>query len=115
MAEDAGMDFDTLCQRYQEQDPQIVALIQEKSDILAVGISNMLAMQPLKEIVLGGEIRKLGEPFLNTLRESMKRNGFYKVMNNLDVRFSLDAEIPEILGAMWNFVENQMDIYSLMG
>lgn len=115
MAEDAGMDFDTLCQRYQEQDPQIVALIQEKCDILAVGISNMLAMQPLKEIVLGGEIRKLGEPFLNTLRESMKRNGFYKVMNNLDVRFSLDAEIPEILGAMWNFVENQMDIYSLMG
>ena len=114
MAEDAGVDFETLCRRYNEQDPEITALIRDKADILAVGISNMLAMQPMKQIVLGGEIRKLGEGFLDTLRESIRRNGFYKLMNNLDVRFSLDAEKPELLGAMWNFIENQMQVYSLM-
>ena len=114
MAEEAGTDFGTLCQKYLDGDPAITALVKEKADILSMGISNMLAMQPMQHIVIGGEIRRLGQPFLDALRESIKHNGFRKRMINLDVQYSLDAKQPEILGAMWNFIENQMQIYTLM-
>ncbi len=113
ITEDAGLDFETLCSLYQEGDSRITALIREKADVLAIGLSNMLAMQPLKQIVIGGEIRKLGQQFLDDLQQSIQCNGFHKLMRDLKVRYSVDAEKPEMLGAVWNYIENLMPIYGL--
>ena len=113
MAEDAGMDYETLCQRYLIGDPLISEFIRQKADALAMGISNMLTMHPVQQIVLGGEIRKLGQPFLEALRDSMQRVGFRRLMQNLEVRYSLGEEKTEILGALWNFIENQLRVHSI--
>lgn len=114
MAEEAGMDFGTLCKLYQQGDPRINALVCEKAEMLAIGLNNMLAIQPMKQIVIGGIICGLGPKFLEDLRRSIQYTGFRKVMRNLNVRYAIEAAEPEILGAMWNFVENEMEIHTLL-
>lgn len=113
-AEDAGMDYSELCECVLAGDEGAIAFIQQKADLLAVGISNMLTMQPVKQIVLGGQIRQLGEPFLTALQNSVKRIGFRKQMNDIALRYSAEMDDPEILGALWNYIENQMKMDSLL-
>ena len=64
------MDFDAL---------YVVSLIHERAEFLALGISNMLTIQPVENIVLGGKITSLGDGFLHIVRESVERVGYPKL------------------------------------
>lgn len=110
LAEDSGMDYPTLCKRYLEGDPKIAEFMQSRAELLVAGISNMLTMQPVQQIVLGGEIREMGEPFLNLIRQCIERIGFRRLMRGLEVRYAISAEGAEMSGALWNFIENQMSM-----
>jgi predicted NBD/HSP70 family sugar kinase len=104
------MDFAILCQRYLEGDSRVAEFIRSRAELLAIGISNMLTMQPVQQIVLGGEIRQLGERFLDVLRNCISNVGFRRLTRNLEVRYAVNGEGAEIMGALWNYIENQMSM-----
>lgn len=105
-----SLTFDALCSHYRAADPRVTAFIEEKAALLAVGISNMLAMQPVRHIVIGGEITRLGDAFLDTLRKTVKTTGLRKYMAPVTLSYSRNTEDPEALGAFWNYLEHHMTL-----
>lgn len=103
-------DFGAVCQLYRQEEPQTVQLISEKARLLALGISNMLAMQPVAHIVIGGGIEQLGEGFLEVLRKHMKTTGLRKFMDRATVSYSRNATGGEALGAFWNYIDHYMNV-----
>lgn len=110
-----AVDFAELCQAYRQGVPEIVTLMAEKARLLAVGISNMLAMQPVRHVVLGGGVEQLGEGFLEQLREAIQAQGFRKYMNPLTITYTANTSGNGALGALWNYLHHEMKIESLMG
>lgn len=99
--------FDAVAQLYRQGDEQVQKIIHEKARLLAVGISNMLAMQPVMHIVLGGSIPLLGDGFLEAVREAIQLYGFRKYMNRITVTYSQNTTGSSALGAFWNYLDHE--------
>lgn len=108
------VDFDQVCQAYRQGVPEIVVLIGEKARLIGVGMSNMLAMQPVRHVVLGGGIEQLGDSFLETLREAIRGQGFRKYMNRLTITYTANSSGNGAQGALWNYLHHQMKIENLI-
>lgn len=107
-------DFSQVCKAYQQGYPQVVQLIRHKAELLAVGISNMLAMQPVQHIILGGDITMLGDSFLEEVQLVMKKRGLRRYLDRVTVTYSRNTG-NELPGALWNYLEHQLKIDSLIG
>ena len=105
--------FDELAEAYRSGNPEITALINSKARLLAVGISNMLAMQPVTHIVLGGSIEKLGDGFLEALREAIGSFGFRKYMNRVTVTFTRAGADAGLVGAVWNYIDHVLAVETM--
>lgn len=114
LEQDAGMPFEKLAEEYRKGNPQLRAMIKEKTELLAVAISNMLAMRPLDHVIIGGDIEQLGDAFLEEMRETAKTVGFRRLTNRR-LRFASDMKQTEELGAVWNYLENHLEIEDLIG
>lgn len=112
LAIDSGMDYDKLCEMYQAGDPNAVSLINQRSELLALGISNMLTIEPVENIVLGGEITTLGDGFLCAVRESVNNIGYRKAMDRVTLRYSERAQDTGAIGALWHYLEHDLDLSS---
>lgn len=106
-------DFSKVCEAYHKADPQVVQLISRKAELLAVGISNMLAMQPVQHIILGGDITMLGDSFLEEVQLVMKKRGLRRYLDRVTVTYSRNTG-NELPGALWNYLEHQLKIDSLI-
>ena len=106
--------FEEIAAIYREKRTALDGLISEKAGILALGISNMLTMQPVPHIVIGGEVIKLGDRFLAELRKHMKTVGLRKFMDRVTVSFSRNDKDPEALGAFWSYLDHYLDICAVV-
>ena len=106
--------FSQVCDAYHNADPRVVQLISHKAELLAVGISNMLAMQPVQHIILGGDITMLGESFLEEVQLVMKKRGLRRYLDRVTVTYSRNTG-NELPGALWNYLEHLLKIDSLIG
>lgn len=106
-------DFRRVCDLARREDPRILGLIREKAELLALGISNMLAMQPVSHVVIGGGIEELGQPFLEALRQSIRTTGLRKYMDRVTVIYAAGTPGSEAQGAMRIFLDHdlQMDMF----
>lgn len=103
--------FEDICKLYRQKDARLIGLISEKARLLALGISNMLTMQPVTHIVIGGDIVKLGEDFLTVLQGHIKTVGLRKYMDRVTtVCCTRSTENPEALGAFWNYLDHRMRV-----
>lgn len=114
MEKDSGMSFEQLCEKYRQKDPRIRTLIREKAELLAMGISNMLTMQPVKWILLGGGIEALGPDFLEEMKNAAGQVGVRIRMNYTEMRYASDLEQSEETGAIWYYLENHLAIEEWM-
>ena len=105
-----SLTFEALCSLYRTGDPKVVSFIEEKAALLAVGISNMLAMQPVNHIVIGGKITRLGDAFLDALREAVQTTGLRKYMDRVTLSRSHNTTDPEAFGAFWNYLDHHMTL-----
>lgn len=105
--------FDEIVEAYRSGNPEITALINSKAQLLTVGISNMLAMQPVTHIVLGGSIEKLGEGFLEALRKAAESFGFRKYMNRVTVTFTRAGADAGLTGAVWNYIDHVLTVETM--
>lgn len=107
------VEFTDICQALEQENPQIVEMLREKARLLAVGISNMMAMQPVYHVILGGGIEQLGERFLIMLRDAVKAQSFRKYMNRLTITYTANLSGSGMLGAIWNYLHHEMKIEKL--
>ena len=105
--------FSDVCQAYQLEDPMVTALLQEKARLLAVGISNMLAMQPVTHIVVGGGIEQLGQSFLDALQKAIGSTGLRKYMDRVTVSYTRNTQDGDALGAFRNFLDHSFRIENI--
>jgi len=105
--------FKQVCELYCNEDSQVVQLINHKAQILAVGISNMLAMQPVQHVILGGNIIMLGESFLKEVRHVLKQRGLKRYMDRVTISYSHNTD-NELSGALWNYLEHHLKIDLMM-
>lgn len=108
------VEFADICQALEQEVPPILEMLQEKARLLAVGISNMVAMQPVCHVILGGGIEQLGERFLTMLRQAIKAQSFRKYMNRLTITYTANLSGNGMLGAIWNYLHHEMKIENLL-
>jgi predicted NBD/HSP70 family sugar kinase len=100
--------LEELAEAYRQGDKIAVALMENKAQLLAVGISNMLTMQPVKHIVIGGAICRFGDDFLWAVRDAVQALGFRKYMNLLTVTYTKNPAGNGALGAFWNYMDHEL-------
>jgi len=103
-------DFPDVCHAYRIGEEHIVQLLQEKALLLTVGIRNMLAMQPVTQVILGGKIALLGDEFLETVRTFFQEKGSRKYASRVTISYTGADSGAEALGAVWNYLDHQMHI-----
>lgn len=110
---DSGMPFERVCEKYRQKDPEIRALIHQKAELLAMGISNMLTMQPVKWVLLGGGIEALGSDFLEEMKRITGQVGVRARMQSIELRYASDLEQSEENGAIWCYLEDHLTMENL--
>lgn len=100
--------LDALAQAYDRGDKTAVALLENKAQLLAVGISNMLTMQPVQHIVIGGAVCQFGDDFLWAVRSAVQALGFRKYMNLLTVTYTKNPAGNGAMGAFWNYIDHKL-------
>ena len=100
--------LEELAEAYRQGEKTAAALMENKAQLLAVGISNMLTMQPVKHIVIGGAICRFGDDFLWAVRDAVQALGFRKYMNLLTVTYTKNPAGNGALGAFWNYMDHEL-------
>jgi predicted NBD/HSP70 family sugar kinase len=106
--------FDDAAEAYRRGDERITGFFDEKATQLAFGISNLLALQPVTHIVLGGSIEKLGDRFLETVYRSAMEVGFRKYIKRVTLSYTKNTSGSDALGALWNYLEHEMHINTII-
>ena len=106
---ETSLNFSQVCESYHLGDSRMIQLINQKAQLLAVGISNMLAMQPVQNVIIGGDIIMLGEPFLEEVQHVMKQRGLRRYMDRVTISYSRNTD-NEFPGALWNYLEHHLTI-----
>ena len=107
-------DFDGVAAEYIRGNPQIVSLIDEKARLLSFGISNMLAVQPVTKIVLGGGIEALGEGFIYALKKQLPNTGLHRYSDRVTISYTKNPDGDIFVGALLNYLEHKMKIETLL-
>lgn len=111
---DTNMRFDEVCRAYQLGDPAVTGLLDEKAAQIAIGISNMLTMQPSSLVLIGGPIKNLGGGFLEAVRKAAKTSGFRKLMDRVEIQYAKGEPGDDSVGALWNYLDHQLEMDTLL-
>ncbi len=107
-------DFDSVASEYIRGNAEIAALIDEKARLLAFGISNMLMVQPVTKIVLGGGIEVLGEGFIEALKKHLGAAGLRRYSERVTLSYTKNPDGDIFSGALRNYLEHKMKIETLI-
>lgn len=72
---------------------------------LASALSNLISIVNPKRIILGGKSKNLNSPFLEEIKESLKHTGFRRMVDNVQLSFSLLDYDAYLIGAMKYFFD----------
>lgn len=76
------------------------------ADNLAVALSNLISLFSPKRIIIGGSGRSLGTLFLQELTATIKNHGFRKMVEVVDIQYSVLGDDACFVGAMEYYFEN---------
>lgn len=107
--------IDEIAIAFSNNDAAAVATIHDVADILSYGICNVLYLLDIDKVIIGGSIRKLGQPFLDEVRRCMQTRAVGNSFgNNLIKRcaiyFSTLDNNASCLGAAKYFIDNIMKL-----
>ena len=87
------------------RDPVALAMTQEIALELSLALSNLICTVNPSLIVLGGKIPDLGEAFLEDVRKNLKKTGFRRMVDAVQVRYSRLQSDSFLNGAMKYFFD----------
>ena len=90
---------------YSNNEPAAVESVQETIKILAYGLCNVINLLNFDNVVLGGKIQKLGQPFLNELNKSIQGRGVKKILKRCNITLSSLDNNASCLGAVKCFID----------
>lgn len=97
--------FEDVCRVYATGHGAITKLFQEKALLLAVGIHNMLSMQPVSHVILGGKAPLLGPDFLSSVQNCLQNQCR---SHHVTISYAKTASDSEPMGALWNYLDHLM-------
>lgn len=100
------INMDTIKQAVDRNDKLALELIDGTATKLAFGISNIISIFNPEIVVLGGEIQKLGETFIEKVKQNTSRMGFRKLVDKVYIRYTNLSGNVENLGATKYFLDN---------
>lgn len=103
-------DFDTVASEYIRGNSDIVSLIDEKARMLSIGMTNMLMVQPVTKIVIGGGIEILGGGFIEALKKQLSAIGLHRYSDRLEISYTKNPDGDIFAGALYNYLEHKMRI-----
>lgn len=89
----------------QKGDKAAEAVIQSMAGDLAFALSNLISTVNPQLIILGGESKKLGRLFLDEIRKNLQHIGFRKMVDNVNVTYSVLEQDMYLIGAMKYFMD----------
>ena len=108
ITQDSGLSsFHEVCTAYSAGTPSIVELLREKALLLAVGIHNMLAMQPVSHVILGGNAPLLGPDFLAEVQTCLEQQCR---THKTTISYARTTSDSEPLGAVCNYLDHLMQM-----
>lgn len=84
-------------------------VIKSMAKDLAFALSNLISTVDPKLIILGGESKKLGSLFLNEIRDNLKFIGFRRMVDHVNVTYSVLEQDAYLLGAMKYFMDKHYE------
>jgi len=96
-------------------DPLVLEIVDETASKLAFGISNIISIFNPEVVVLGVEIQKLGDVFLEKVKENTSRMGFRKLVDKVHIKYTDLGGNVENLGATKYFLDNIFKLSVNMG
>lgn len=103
--------FEDVCAAYTAGNKAVTKLLREKALLLAVGIHNMLTMQPASHVILGGKAPLLGPDFLATVHNRLKEECR---SHRTSISYAQTTPVSEPLGAVWNYLDHLMHMDSML-
>ncbi len=98
--------FKDLAALVNQNDVAALNLMESMAEDLAYALCNAIALFHPETVIIGGIGRKLGEPFLLSLREKMAQMGFRQFMSDVNVDYTELGEDSVVLGAARYYVTN---------
>ncbi|MFQ9153171.1 MAG: ROK family protein [Blautia sp.] len=86
------------------RDPVALSMVDEIARELSLALGNLICMDSPSLIILGGKIPDLGEYFLEQVRENLKKTGFRRMVDNVQIRYSRLQSDSFLNGAMKYFL-----------
>ena len=87
------------------RDPVALSMVDEIARELSLALGNLICMVSPSLIILGGKIPDLGEYFLEQVRENLKKTGFRRMVDSVQIRYSRLQSDSFLNGAMKYFFD----------
>lgn len=97
--------FADLGQAAKQGDMVAQAVIKSMAKELSYAISNLISTVDPKLIILGGESKRLGDLFLNEIKQNLKAIGFRRMVDNVNVCYSKLNQDSYLMGATKYFFD----------
>ncbi|HBL84490.1 MAG: hypothetical protein A2Y17_06535 [Clostridiales bacterium GWF2_38_85] len=95
---------------YENNDELVCEIIKKAAEQLAFGISNMVSIFTIKNIIIGGGIETLGNKFLETVIAKSKVVGLRQLMNDIHISYPQKGVNGESIGAIRYYIEKYLKI-----
>ncbi|MFV0464505.1 MAG: ROK family protein [Lachnospiraceae bacterium] len=89
----------------QEDEKSIEVLLDALAQDLGYGLSNLIVMFHPEKIIIGGKGKKLGEIFIEKVRNNVGQVGFMHFVKNVGIEYTSLGEEAAISGAVKYFVD----------
>ncbi len=94
--------FDLLLKAFQEDDPVVIENVNYAADCLAVGINNLVNLLDIRQIIISGDITKIGDLFIHRVKDKIKQMAFELYGDKIEVNYStLGNDTVELGGARY--------------
>jgi len=98
--------IDEIKEAFDRGDEAVVEVVDENAARLAFGINSIINLFSPEAVVIGGEITKLGEAYLERVRMCVRDIGFKSSIGKVDIRYSSNPDNSVTLGGAKYVLDN---------
>lgn len=98
-AEAPELTFDLVLQAFEAGDTAVHALITEVGQYLGTAVANLASILNIRQIIIGGQISRFGEPLLDAIRHHVNQQVLGRIAENTHIELNSLGSDMVILGA----------------
>lgn len=107
-----GINLNHLLQAYRDGDSLTVRLVTENANYIGLALSGLVGMLNIHRIVLGGQMTRFGNPWLDQIRTALRKYSLERAFQETHVEIGQLGENATLLGAAAVFATNYSHLFS---